>query len=165
MMVELRRRKFLAAIGIGGLATTAGVGYAGAQRTARKGLIQLRIMTGNHLNDNGAVSRGERLFTEEMEPDGPPKRQFNPDYRQYFPENPPITVSQSAHKALQQKFDIIDYAVSHRCPDADCSTPPVSREDFNSLRVGDEVSLLYKEDVPVLYNGAGAVLVPPPPDI
>ena len=134
------RRKVLAATG--GIAGLTGVGYVGARRIARKGVINVRLIIGEELDGRTIVGE-EQLFVEQLDSDGPPDRRFNPDYRQYFPEEPPITVSQSVHQELQQEFDRVVYALSHNCPDASCSTPRVSRHDFNSVRVGDEVRLLY----------------------
>lgn len=137
----LSRRKVLAAAG--GVAGLAGVGYVGARRIAREGVINVRIVSGKQL-DGSTVVGGEQLFMEQIEPDGPhPDRRFHPDYRQYFPEEPPITVPQSAHQELSQEFDRVVYALSHSCPNAYCTSPQVNRHNFNSVRVGDEVRLLY----------------------
>lgn len=147
----LSRRKVLAAVG--GVAGLAGVGYVGARRIAREGVINVRIVSGKEL-DGSTIVGGEQFFMEQINPDGPhPNRRFHPDYRQYFPEKPPMTISQAAHQELRQEFDQVVYALNHSCPIAYCSAPQVSRQDFNSVGVGDEVRLLY-------HSGDSATIIP-----
>lgn len=148
----LSRRKLLSAVGIGSVAGTVGVAYAGARGIARKGVIDGRIIVG-YETDGGTIVDNTQVFAEYPESDGPPDRRFDSDYRQYLPAEPPVTVSPSVHRELQGEFDQVDYALSHSCPSADCSTPQVSRHDFNQVRVGDEVRLLY-------HSGDSATIVP-----
>ncbi len=147
----ISRRKILAVTG--GVVGLAGVGYVGAHRITRKGFVNVRIVIGEDLEGSTIVG-SEQLLMEQLNSDGsPPDRRFNPDYRQYFPDEPPLTVSHSAQQELRQEFDRVVYALSHSCPNADCSTPRVSRHDFNSVRVGDEVRLLY-------HSGDSATIIP-----
>jgi len=140
-MSDHSRRKFLAAAG--GVACLAGVGYVGAWGLARKGEIIVRMVQGEEYDGSTLVGVTD-LFWEEVNLDGSqPDRRFHPDYRQYFPEEPPMTVSPSAHRELQQEFDRVVYALAQTCPNADCSGPQVNLHDFNSVRVGEEVRLLY----------------------
>lgn len=145
-----RRNVIAAATGIAGLG---GVGYFGARQMARNGRVNVRIVSGEDV-DGSTIVGSETLFTEQLNPDGStPDRRFHPDYRQSFSEKTPITVSQTDHKQLQQNFDRVVYALSHSCPNADCSSPQVSRHDFNSVSVGDDVQLLY-------HSGDSATIIP-----
>lgn len=144
------RRRLLAAAG--GVAGLAGVGYVSARRSARDGLINGRIVMGLDTADSTIVGQTE-ILQEFLDSDGPPDRHINPDYRQAFPAEPPMTVSSSFHRTLTRKFDGVDYALSHSCPDDDCSTPIVSRQDFNGARLGEEVRLLY-------HSGDKATVIP-----
>lgn len=146
----LSRRKVLATVG--GIAGITGVGYAGARSIARKGVIIGRIIVGHEIDD-GTIVGNTDIFSEYLDPDGPPDRRFNADYSQYLPSEPPMTVSQSAHRELHREFDQVHYALSHNCPNVDCSTPQVSWHDFNRVRLGNEVRLLY-------HSGDRATIIP-----
>jgi hypothetical protein len=140
MPSEVSRRRLLAAVG--GVAGTATFGYAGARVAARRGGVVVRHVAGE-TRDDGGTSDSVELFHAEVDPDGPAERRFHPDYRDAFSEASPITVSPSGHRELEEGFDRVRYHLGHDCPDADCSTPRVSRSDFNDAALGSEVRLLY----------------------
>lgn len=129
-----------------------GVGYVGARIAAREGIINGRFVIGLETDDGTIVGQTE-ILQENIETDGGPLRRIHPDYRQGFPTEPPMTVSASFHRILSRDFDNVDYALSHSCPDAVCSTPTVSRQDFNGARLGEEVRLLY-------HSGDSATAIP-----
>lgn len=131
--LSLSRRKLLVAVG--GVAALGGVGYAGARSVAREGVINGRLVTGCD-TDNGTVVDTTDVLHEYIDPDGVPDRRVHPDYRQAFPAEPPMTVSVSFHRKLSREFDDVDYNLSQSCPDERCSTPAVSRQDFNGARLG-----------------------------
>ncbi len=130
-----------------------GAGYVGARRAAKEGTINARFVAGNDLNDSGTVVGTTDILTVIGHIDSPLTRRIHPDYRQAFPDEPPMTVSASLHQRLQNDFDDVDYALSHSCPEAECSTPQVSRKDFNSGRMGEEIRLLY-------HSQSRAVVIP-----
>lgn len=146
----ISRRGLLAAAG--GVAGLVGVGYASARHVARDGIINGRVVMGLDTAD-GTIVGQTKILQEFLDSDGPPDRQFDPDYRQAFPAEPPMTVSSSFHRKLSREFDEVAYALSHSCPDAVCSTPNISRDDFNGARLGEEVSLLY-------HSGDKATVIP-----
>jgi hypothetical protein len=150
MPSDISRRRLLAAAG--GVAGTLTFGYAGARIAAREGSVVTRHVSGE-TRDNGGLTDSVELFHVELDPDGPAERQFHPDYRDAFSADLPITVSPSGHRELERGFDRVVYHVGHRCPDASCSTPRVSRTDFNDAELGAEVRLLY-------HGGPWATLVP-----
>jgi hypothetical protein len=147
--VSVSRRTVLAAVG--GITGVVGVGYATARSLARYGTVNGRLVIGYQMDDGIIVSPTD-IFREYIDADGPPDRRFNSDYREHLPAELPITVSASAHRALQQEFDEVVFALSHHCPSADCSTPQVNRDDFNQAKLGEEVGLLY-------HSGDSATLI------
>jgi hypothetical protein len=140
MPSEVSRRRLLAAVG--GVAGTATFGYAGARVAARRGRVVVRHVAGETRED-GRLTDSVELFHAEVDPEGPAERQFHPEYRDAVSDEPPITVSPSGHRELEDAFDRVRYHLGHDCPDADCSTPRVSRSDFNDAELGSEVRLLY----------------------
>jgi hypothetical protein len=104
-------------------------------------------------DDSGTIVGSTRILTVIGHIDPPPTRRIHPDYRSEFPTQPPMTVSASLHRTLQNNFDEVDYALSHSCPEAECSTPQVSRQEFNNARMGEEVRLVY-------HSGSRATVVP-----
>lgn len=144
----LSRRRLLALTG--GLAGLAGVGYAGAYHAAREGTINARLVNGIDKNGSTIVGNTNILWVSGPT-DSPPNRRIKPDYRQQFPDEPPLTVSSSLHQTLQNDFDEVDYVLSQSCPG--CSSSLVSRQDFNEVRLGEKVRLLY-------HSGSQASVVP-----
>lgn len=145
------RRGLLAAVG--GVAGTVSLGYVGARVAAREGTVVTRYVFGESLDD-GTLTGQTELFEAEVDADGPAERRFHEDYRDAFPDDPPITVSRSLHRDLEREFDRVVYHLGQRCPTGpECSTPRVSRTDFNDAPLGAEVRLLY-------HGGPWAKLVP-----
>jgi hypothetical protein len=147
--VSVSRRTVLAAVG--GITGVVGAGYVSVKSLARDGTVNGRLVIGYQTDDSTIVGHTD-IFREYIDADGPPDRRFNSDYRKHFPADPPITVSASAHRALQQEFDEVVFALSHHCSNADCSTPQVDRDDFNQVKLGEEVGLLY-------HSGDSATLI------
>jgi hypothetical protein len=149
--ISLTRRRLLA--GVGALAGMGAVGYAGIHNAAKEGTINARFVIGIDRDDSGTIVESTRILTVIGHTDSPPTRRIHPDYRSEFPAQPPMAVSASLHRTLQDDFDEVDYALSHSCPDAECSTPQVSRQDFNNARMGEEIRLVY-------HSGSRATVVP-----
>lgn len=147
--VSISRRRLLVASG--GLAGAAGAAYAGVRSLGKEGTINARFVIGEDVN-NGTLVGTTRILSVIGHIDSPPTRHFHPEYRQEFPEQPPMTVSPSLHRILKQEFDEVAYAVSHDCPDANCSSPRVNRRDFNNARMGKKVTLVY-------HSGSHATIV------
>lgn len=148
---SLTRRRLLAAVGA--LAGIGGVEYAGIHSAAKEGTINARFVIGIDRDDSGTIVGSTRILTVIGHTDSPPTRRTHPDYQQEFPAQSPMTVSASLHRTLQNDFNEVDYALSHSCPDAECSTPQVSRRDFNNAGMGEEVRLVY-------HSGSRATVVP-----
>ena len=148
---SLTRRRLLA--GVGALAGMGAIGYAGIHSAAKEGTINARFVIGIDRDGSGTIVGSTLILTVIGHTDSPPTRRIHPDYQSEFPTQPPMTVSASLHRTLQNDFDEIDYALSHSCPEADCSTPQVSRQEFNNARMGEEVRLVY-------HSGSRATVVP-----
>jgi hypothetical protein len=54
-----------------------------------------------------------------------------------------LIISDATHGSLTGRFDNIRYYLGHRCPNAKCSTPAVTRGAFNSSNLGETVKLVY----------------------
>lgn len=137
---------------LGGVTGLGAVGYVSARKAARQGTVNGRLVIGYERNGSTIVDQTP-ILKEFVDPDGSPDRRTNPEYRDGFPTDPPMTVPKSLHQKLQSEFDEVDYALSHSCPDLACSTPIVSRPDFNDTRLGAEVRLLY-------HSGDSATVIP-----
>lgn len=149
MPPEFSRRALLAATAsLGAL----GVGYGGARTVAKTGTITVRLISGE-TEDDGTTVDSTEVFYEALNDDGTRDRRLHDDYQQWVTEGEPATAPPSLHRDLTDRFDEVRYHVGHACPDARCSTPRVSRHDFNELLLGESARLLY-------HSGDSATLVP-----
>lgn len=150
MALQYSRRAVLqAATGVG---LTGAVGYGGARLAAKQGTIVVRHVGGRTMADDGQ-RRNVDVFHEEANDDGTVDRTVDPEYRDLFADTPPVTVSAATHDELTDRLSDVTYWLGHRCPNARCSTPQVSRRAFNGARVGETEQLL--------YHGSSATVVPP----
>jgi hypothetical protein len=149
MALQVSRRTLLGTVA--GVGATGAIGYGGARVAAKRGTVVARHVGGKTTTDDGQ-QRIVDVFHEELSEDGV-DRQFDPAFRSLFPDSSPITVSVAAHETLTDRLSDVTYWFGHRCPDTQCSTPQVSRREFNATRPGEEVQLL--------YHGARASIVPP----
>lgn len=141
MPTRVSRRRLLAAVG--GVAATGAFGYAGARVAAREGTVVARYASGERLDGGTLVDQTEIIA--EKDPGEGTDRRVHEDYRDAVPDEPPLTVSRSLHRRLEEEFDEVTYHLAHNCPDAACSTPRVTRTDFNGAELGSEVRLLYRD--------------------
>jgi hypothetical protein len=149
MAPTLSRRALLkAGAGVAALGTT---GYAGARVASRTGTVVVRHVTGHH-RERGGLADTVDVAHAELHRDGTVDREVHADYRDRLDPGAPLVVSNAVHRALRERFDGVRYYLGHRCPDADCSTPAVSRGGFNGTRLGETVELL--------YHGSTATVVP-----
>lgn len=139
------RRAFLKSLA--GAGATVGVGYGGSFAASRRGRVVVRHVSGRLVDDGR--SRIADIYHAELNRDGTTDREVHPDYRDLIDG---ATIPADLGSTLQDRFTSVRYYLGHDC--AGCSTPAVSRREFNATRLGDRVRLL--------YHGDGATVVPAP---
>jgi hypothetical protein len=149
MSPPLSRRALLGAGG--GVAALGTAGYVGARLASETGTVVVRHVSGED-HEGAALADTVDVAHAELNRDGTIDREVHPDYRDRLDPGGPLTVSDATHRSLGERFDDVRYYLGHRCPDAECSTPAVSRRGFNGARLGETVRLL--------YHGASATVVP-----
>lgn len=151
----MNRRRLLRSCGVAGVAATAGC----VGSVAPRGVITFRAVLGR-------VGDPERdRYTDEVEifhdevcdPErGVGSARVHEEYADAVTLDSPVTIPGSLHDRLTEEFDELRYHVRHRCDlvgDGEgCSTPRVTRADFNAAALGRTARLLYR-------NGAWASVV------
>jgi hypothetical protein len=132
---------------VAGVGAAVGAGYGGSIAASRRGRVLVRHVSG-HLVDDGTL-RIVDVYHEELNRDGTTDREVHPDYRDRI-DGP--TVSTDVGAALYDRFAAVRYYLGHDC--RGCSTPAVSRREFNAATLGESIRLL--------YHGDGATVVPAP---
>jgi hypothetical protein len=128
-----------------GAGATVGAGYLGSVAASRSGRVVVRHVAGRRVADG--TSRDVDVYHAELHRDGTTDRRVHGDYRGRFEAG---TVPMALHLDLRDRFEDVRYHLGHACPD--CSTPAVTRREFNGAALGESVRLL--------YHGDGATVVP-----
>ncbi|ELY93532.1 hypothetical protein C482_19079 [Natrialba chahannaoensis JCM 10990] len=145
----MRRRSFLAVlaasiVGIGG-------GYAASKRVAPAGRITRRTVTGVTTDDSG-TQRQEDILTEqisEMDPTTVEIR-IHQDFHDTLSPDRSNTIDTTLHERFSDRYDDVWYHARHYCdPDSNgnspCSSPRLSRPDFNDAVIDAEVRMVYRD--------------------
>ena len=143
--VPRSRRTLLKTVAAAG--ATVGLGYAGSFAASGRGRALVRHVSG-HLVDGGTL-RIVDIYHEELNRDGTTDRRVHDVYRGRIDEG---IVSTALHRDLFDRFAAVRYYLGHDCPG--CSTPAVSRREFNGVALDESVRLVYHDD--------GATVVPAP---
>ena len=134
-----------------GLATLGTAVYAGARLVSKTGTVTVRHVTGQE-RENGAMSDTVDVAHAELNSDGTVDRKIHTDYHDVFNPEETVIISDATHDSLTDRFDNIRYYLGHRCPNAKCSTPAITRGAFNHSNLGETVKLV--------YHGSTATVVP-----
>jgi len=143
--VSRTRRALLRSLA--GAGATVGAGYGASFAASRRGRIVVRHVSGRLVDDARIVD----VYHQELNRDGTTDRAVHPDYRDRIDGT---TIPTDLGRTLQDRFASVRYYLGHDC--AGCSTPAVSRREFNAARLGDRGRLL--------YHGDEATVVPTPAD-
>ena len=138
----LLRRGTAGGLVVGGAAAT----YGAARFAAKDGEVVVRHVGAIEEREDGqrySVS----LFYRELDPDGPDEPRIHEALQGRLeggsaPDDP-YRVPSALHRDLTSEFENPTYHVGHRCPNARCSTPQVSRGLFNDVTLGQSLGLLY----------------------
>jgi len=125
-----------------------GVGYGGSFAASKRGRVVVRHVSGR-LVDDGAIRTAD-IYHEELNRGGTTDRRVRDEYRGRIDGG---AVPTDLHRELSDRFTAVRYYLGHDCQA--CSTPAVSRREFNGVTLDESVRLL--------YHGDGATVVPVPP--
>jgi hypothetical protein len=132
-----------------GAGAAVGAGYGGSFAASRRGRVVVRHVSGRRVD--GDEARIVDVYHEELNRDGTADRRVHDDYRGRFDDRGAVSVG--LHRDLHDRFAPVRYYLGHDC--SGCSTPAVSRREFNDARLGEPIRLLYRGD--------RATVVPEPP--
>jgi hypothetical protein len=138
------RRTLLKTVAAAG--ATVGLGYGGSFAASRSGRVLARHVSGRLVDDAGA--RILDVYHAELNRDGTVDRRVHDDYRGRIDQG---TVPTALHRDLSDRFAAVRYYLGHDCPG--CSTPAVSRREFNAATLGESVRLVYHGDRATVVPG------------
>lgn len=149
----LLRRGTAGGLVVGGAAAT----YGAARFAAKDGEVVVRHVGAIEEREDGQ-RHSVSLFYRELDTDGPDEPRIHEALQGRLdggsaPDDP-YRVSGTLHRDLASEFEDLTYHAGHRCPNARCSIPQVSRGLFNDVSLGQSLRLLY------LPSSARAVRVP-----
>lgn len=143
MPSDLSRRAFLQAGAV--VAASGATGYLGARLVSKSGIVVARHVTGG-IHENGTVVDTIDIVHTELNSDETVDRTVHPDYRNLLVSEGQVTVSTTAHYALNEQFDEVRYYLQHQCPNAECSAPAVSYRALTNTRLGETAYIIYRGD-------------------
>ena len=142
-MSRSRRTLLKVAAGVG---ATVVAGYTGSVAASRSGRVVVKHVSGRRVDGDG--SRLVDVYHAELNRDGTVDRRVHGDYRGRAEEG---AVPTDLHRDLYDRFVSVRYYLGHDCPG--CSTPAVSRREFNGVALGESAHLLYYGDRATVVPG------------